>query len=206
MRKVVIAVIVMLVAAFIGFWLFGDVVFKPDLVLVNDTGITITEIQIVPSGKKDMVRFQNINLRDERAYRVRLPQELKDANTFSILVISGDKTIESKGRITINKGGDTPPIFDMQIRHGFKIGKYVGGVGGSFVAVAGLGIAAQIMKDTYGVWRINQWLKEIGGSLSGGIMVVAAIPAVVGTIGYIVGTLLESEKLELTPVLSDSSR
>jgi hypothetical protein len=200
--KVAIVVFVVLVIGFIGFWFFGGEAARPDLILMNDTGLTITEIQIVPSGKKDLVRFQSINLRDEQTYQVRLPQEFNDANTFRILVVSGDKTIESKGSITINRGGDTPPVFDMQIRKGFKVGKYVGGIGGAFVAVAGLDTVAQILKGNgTGVWRINQWLKRIGGSLPGGITVVAVIPVVIGTIGYIVGALLESEKLELTPVL-----
>jgi hypothetical protein len=180
---------------------------KPDFVLVNDTGLTITEIQIIPPKGKNLARFSNIKLKDEESFKVLLPAELREVENFDVTIIAGDKTIRSKGKIEIAKNQDIPPAFDMQIKKGFTKGKYVGGASGAIVGVSGLGAGAAALSagiitlgQAAGAAAITEALVAIGGTMVGGIAVVAAIPVGLAAVGYTVGTLLASEKVVLTPI------
>jgi hypothetical protein len=180
---------------------------KPDFVLVNDTGLTIDEIQIIPSNGGNLARYRNIGLKDEKSFKVQLPNELKNVDKFNVTIIAGNTTIKSSGKIKVAKNQDIPPAFDMQIKKGFTKGKYIGGATGAIVGVSGLGAGAAALSagaialgQAVGAAAIAEALVVIGGSMVGGIAVVAAIPVGLATVGYIVGTLLESEKVVLTPI------
>jgi len=180
---------------------------KPDFVLVNDTGLTIDEIQIIPSNGNNLTRFKNIKLKDEQSFKVKLLDELKNDDKFSITIIADNTTIKSSGKIKVEKNQNIPPAFDMQIKKGFTKGKFVGGTTGAVVGVSGLGASAAAVSAGLleigaltGGPAIVHALVVLGGSMAGGIAVVAAIPIGLATVGYVVGTKLESEKVVLTPI------
>jgi hypothetical protein len=180
---------------------------KPDFVLVNDTGLTITEIQVIPTKGGNLARFSNINLRDEKSFKVQLPDELKDFDQFRVTIVAGNTTIKSSGKIKIQKNKNVPPAFDMQIKKGFTKGKYVGGTVGAVAGVGGLGAGAAALSagvisigQAVGAAALAEALVAIGGTMVGGIAVVAAIPVGLATVGYIIGTLLQSDKVVLTPI------
>lgn len=179
---------------------------KPDFVLVNDTGLTIDEIQVIPSKGGKLAQFKKINLKDEQSFKVQLPNELKDFDKFNITIISGNTTIKSNGKIKVAKNQDIPPAFDMQIKKGFTKGKFVGGTTGAVVGVGGLGTAAALLSSTLGGPGVVQMLVALGGTMAGGVAVVAAIPVGLVTVGIVVGTLLESEKVVLTPIPGSSKK
>jgi uncharacterized repeat protein (TIGR02543 family) len=162
---------------------YADWTRRPDFLLANATGTTITQIEIKPSRKtyandENVSVFKDIRLLDKQQFAVFLPESMWDIFYFDIAVKykNGKDNAKTKERIHIVYEKDIS-LFVMHIKGKDPTiplaggGVAAGGIAGTAVA---LGSAAKIASALKVVGTV------VGGGMAAGVGVVAAVPIVIG--------------------------
>jgi hypothetical protein len=183
----------------------------PDFILGNGTGAPITEIEIKPSkkkygGNKNVFAYKDINVSDMANLSVFLPENMKSLDSFDIILKYGKGRAKTKKSLVIDKTGKNNYFVAKIKGKDSSIPLITGGVGAGATTV-GIGVVAIGLKtgaiaigQAVGAAALTEALVVIGGSIVGGLMVVAAAPVVVG--GAIFGgiMLFTAKELEIIKI------
>jgi hypothetical protein len=181
---------------------------KPSFVLANGTGKVITDVQVKPSKKKyphdkNVCYFQGIAFNDQQSFPVLLPEQMKNLDSFDIIIKYGGKTAKTK-RSMAYEITDQVPLFVASIKGKDSTIPLVSGAAGGGATVAALGTGLGISVATYGAGGFTYYMALIGSVVGGGMVagaaVVAAVPLVVAAGIFGAVTLFSAETMILTKV------
>ena len=152
-----------------------------ELIIFNATGKSITSLQVFPDHEaypsaRQGINIQQLMLKDKESRSITVPAWLCGMESLYIVVTLGKETkpCMTKVPVRVNASSGVPvlcmyrdPRTDIPESAAFFTG---------IVTTSTIGGFFKWVKHTQGVTGITHILKKIGGSLPGGILVIAAIP------------------------------
>jgi hypothetical protein len=160
---------------------------NPDFVILNGTGSTIGEIQIVPSAKKypknkNSYAVQDLELKDTGAFEVRLPNQMRGMDSFDMVIKYGKRNAETKKSIEIDRNAALP-LYVLNIKGKESSIPLLTGVGSAGALAAGIGFGFATTCAAYGAGGVAYYLaligSVVGGGRAAGTAVIAAAPVAV---------------------------
>jgi len=178
---------------------------KPDLIIVNGMGSTISQIELRPSkrhyGKNDekVLLISGLQLSNLENLAIFLPPEMKGIRSFDVILSHGEKNkvAKTKNEIILQGNGEVP-VFAASIKGKKSTIPIVAG-GSGLIAAGGLYAAASYCVATWGAGGLA-WLLALPGSMVAGVCIIAVVPVIITVTVYAVWTLLTADTLILTQI------
>lgn len=187
-----------------------------DLIFLNGTGESITEIEIHSKENKNVCAISDVLVEDQKVIGIDLPTHMENLKQFQVIIKYGTRIAKTKKIEISGKVNNIPSRYLLTIQGKdstipIAAGAIAGGATTAGVAATGTAIVSGAAWATAlfnlsgagagALTGVLAWIgSAFGGGMALGVATVSAVPIAIGAGAFGLSYLLQSDTLLLTRV------